>query len=181
MLSYARMEQVLVTNLIRLNNLIAIVCLWKIFTANKEEGWKALIPFYSDFIFGKIINEPKQAKKYIFDKVLFLISAFLLVGFIAHSIALGSNGQLYTDENIMNITASGIDKMSAGGLMLGMVSLIGIVSFFCKAFVDWVVLKYRFLQFKDIERRWIIPWIFIPFVAWIYVAFYWRKKNENIN
>lgn len=41
-------------------NVLAIVALWKIFTKAGEEGWKAIIPFYSGYILYKICWKTKM-------------------------------------------------------------------------------------------------------------------------
>ena len=72
--------------------ILRIIARWRIFKKAGEKGWKAIIPFYSDYIFYKII-----------DMVPFFwaaIAGAFLVGVIAA--ATGSNA-----VNVINFAADG--------------------------------------------------------------------------
>ena len=122
--------------------ILSIIANWKIFEDHGEKGWKALIPFYSTYIFGKICNDVDDAKKVIIWIVV------LLAATIGLSIGLaGSVGML---------------AVVFGALVL--VSLILAVYYTYKL--------YRVFDTVNGGPSWmIILWIMLPSFAAIYYAF----------
>jgi len=56
--------------------LISIVCRWIIFSEFGEEGWKSLIPLYSDYILFTIACSPLYFWLYIASLLAMLVGAF---------------------------------------------------------------------------------------------------------
>lgn len=174
-------------------NILGIVGMWKIFEDRGEKGWKAIIPFYSDYVFGKVCDETKLGKKVVIWEVTTIILLFVV--FFALSFSLASSGSL---EQIQEIIATleanpnaviTPDMMANNNLTLSnpvpfLISLLLFVIAIIFLFVYIIKLRYRFTV-KNNGQTWLmILWILIPAIALLYFAFIHKdiyRVGDDIN
>ena len=130
--------------------IVSIIAMWKIFEDRGEQGWKALIPFYSTVTFGKVCGDEEDAKK----------SILWLVGFIVSS-----------------IVAVGVGQATESGILMLLFSLAALASS-VMALVHIVKLYRNFDKVNNGPSWMIILWILLPAAAGIYYAFV--QKNYNL-
>ena len=131
--------------------LISVICTWKIFADRGEAGWKALIPFYSFLIFGRIAGDEKKGKRLMIAAIISLV--FAIAFFISLTFAL-----------------AGFGSESAVGVIL-VLSFIGMCISVIFACAEGILLKVKFVE-KEKDPGWMaVLWVFIPIAGDIYYAF----------
>ena len=127
---------------------VSMIANWKIFEDRGEKGWKALIPFYSTYTFGKICGDIEDAKR------LMIWIAVLLV------------------------SAVGLSIMLAGsvGLLAVIFGLLVLASLVLTLYYTYKL--YKHFDTVNGGPSWmIILWIFLPAAAAIYYAFIQNNYN----
>lgn len=131
--------------------IISLICTWKIFADRGEAGWKAIIPFYSFLIFGRIAGDENKAVKLIVASILSLVCFTIFCTALVFS---------------LSHTYSG----SAAGIFL-ILSGIGTAVSTIFAFLYGILLKVRFVE-KEQDPGWIaLLWVLFPIAGDLYYAF----------
>ena len=131
--------------------LISVICTWKIFADRGEAGWKALVPFYSFLVFGRVAGDEKKGKNLVIASILAIV--FGVVFFVS-----------------LTLVLSGLGSESVAGIAL-LISLILMAVATIYAGVMGILLKVEFVK-NEGDAGWIaVLWVLLPIAGDVYYAF----------
>ena len=161
--------------------ILSIVARWKIFEDNQEEGWKALIPFYSSYIFSKTFNEERLGKKLAWAEAVFMMASipFGILLFFATIMATTlvlAGGLGFISE--VSFWKQLFDSMFFSGHKLFIILLLIVsISFIVLEYLH-IKLHYRYTLFQNSSVWFMILWVLIPSIGYLYFAF--RQEQTDI-
>ena len=131
--------------------LLSVLCTCKIFADRNEEGWQALIPFYSHLVFGRIVNDEKKGR------------ALMIAGFLTLLFGIG----FYTVLTFVLSKARPAELWEIALFIFGIAMAVSVTI----AFIYGILLKVEFVE-KEKGSGWIaLVWILFPTIIDIYYAF----------
>lgn len=143
----------------------SLVALWKIFEDRGEAGWKALIPVYASFIFGKCCGEEERGKKLV----------VIELGLIATMIAF-----MFSFFWLLVQTSPGGNPDQPVATAIFGISTLLMLVLAIVWFVISVKIKWTYSVLEE-EKTWtVFLWALIPFAGNIYYAFFGNKARGNI-
>ena len=154
--------------------ILTVIGLWKILEDNGIEGWKAIIPFYSSYLFGEVAGEPEKGKKQMRAEILTVIFAVVLTVFAV--ILLGYSKE-YMGEPGTGVVGFKEDPplwLAITTIVLAVLTVI----FAIRAFVMYVQICDSYDRLRKAPGWFIVFWIFLKGLAFIYFAFI--HDNYNI-
>ena len=161
--------------------ILGVVGQWMIFQDNGEAGWKALIPFYSAYIFAKTFFEERLGKKLMWSQLILFIIAIPLVVFLAFVVmvvaaltigsGLGVALDLVSHEDFwQNIFGTVSNSFYTG--MIGL-SVLFVIAFIF-TLIYHIKLHYRYNTVKGAPIWFMLIWIIAPGIGY----FYYGLKHE---
>lgn len=169
---------------------LGIISLWKIFEDRGEKGWKAIIPFYSTKIFGRVAKDEKLGNRtmraQIFTFILAILVMFIgiaILGFqyaAADQMFLGGVGALAVDGSTAELPPELLEALNSQSLtsavpselILGLGVLFLLMIILCIVYlVRQIKLYNRFIVNESAASWLIIVFIFLPAFAYFYFAF----------
>lgn len=133
-------------------SVITLVCAWKVYEDRGEAGWKALIPFYSELVFGRVVGNEELGRK----KMLSALGVCLLLPVIVISAAVSTRASLVT-------------------------AFLGSVAFTAcsiAVIVYDIKMKSLFVSQKGDQSWLVLLWFLMPVAGWAYYAFV-KEYLEN--
>ena len=145
--------------------IICIIARVKIFKDRYERGWKALVPFYNKYIFGKLIDNKKLGLIVSICNALF-IGLICICVYIEYEI-LDKLPYTIEDVDTFNILDYVPQSLLTSNNVFKILLLISAVAYF----VTWVILTYKFSAKQNSNTWWMLAWAIIPVVPYIYYAY----------
>ena len=164
-----------------LMSVASIVGKWKLFEDNGQEGWKAVIPYYSSYIFSKTFNEEKLGRILAWSEAVFVMSfiplcillfiPFILTVFstMVSSLGIVSDSSFWKDM---------FNALSDTGRISIIVLLIVMVISLILMIYSYITLHYRYTLFQNVSIWFMLIWVLLPCVGYLYFAF--REKQTDI-
>lgn len=157
--------------------ILGVVGKWMIFQDNGEAGWKALIPFYSAYIFAKTFFEERLGKKLMWSQLVLFIIAIPLVAVLAFVVMIlatlaisGGIGMATQEDFWINMFGA-----SSNGFYTGMIGLsVLFIIAFIFTFIYHIKLHYRYNTVKGAPIWFMLIWIIAPGIGY----FYYGLKHE---
>lgn len=164
-----------------LMSVASIIGKWKIFQDNGQEGWKAIIPFYSFYIFSKTFNEERLGIILVWSEAIFVITTIplLVILFIPFVLAIfmtfiGGFG-IVSDTSIWRDT---FNALSASGRIAVIILAAVMIASFIIMLTFHIRLHYRYTLHQNAPMWFMFIWVFMPSIGYIYFAF--RQKQTDI-
>ena len=153
--------------------ILNIIFLWKIFEMRGQGGWKALIPFYSDYTFGVVAKEKKLGKKLVLAEVLSIVSGLALGVFLL--VMLSATRRMYDP-----ISGDFSRRESAPvWLTVVVIALSVLLVWMIVSMIVWrIKLYHRFVLLNRAPGWMTLIFVFIPTLALGYFAFIRGTNND---
>ena len=146
--------------------ILCIICLWAIFEKRGEEGWTALIPFYRDYVFGKVSKEPKTGKRLMIFK---LLSVFVAIGAVIAFFVIFVGGVRYWDDNTGMMSYQ--PNYPAVAIITAIVLALALIVITVLILIWQIKLYYRFTVVNRAPGWITLVFIFLLPLALVYFAF----------
>ena len=152
---------------------LSVICLWKIFEARGQGGWKALIPFYSDYVFGVISKERKLGKKVMLAEIFSILAAVALVAMCLILLT-------FSRREYDPVSGDFVHKQSPPSYLtiLTIVTAIVLVWLLISMVVWKIKLYHRFVLLNHAPGWMTLIFVFIPVLALGYFAFLRGTNND---
>lgn len=155
--------------------LFSIICWYKIFKKAGEDGWKAIIPVYSDFICFRLF----LSTKLFVIKLLAVLFDFILVFFLIFKVSLdailaSNNGSVNSSQMVRLV----LEMFSKNMIFLAIIIFLALV-----AFVIGIMQKYYTLKSFGKGGLWLFLYIFFEIFVDAYLAFgnVYYEGNKYLN
>ena len=166
---------------LNITRLLLVIGMWVIFNRHGESGWKAIIPFYRELIWGRIVGDENSGKKYMIVGIVVFILAIVLAVLVAVLVVItGALDTYYTTGDIDDITYS-IGSSTVPPALVFCLGLLLLVVFGLVIYL--IVLQYRLgrahTYMEQAPEGWKWIWTFVPWVAALYFAFMYKGPTDN--
>lgn len=164
--------------------IIGIIGLWMIFQDNGEAAWKALIPFYSTYIFSRTFFEERLGKKLAWSQlVLFILSIpfialAMLVIFLVITLALGSSVGILGEEDFW-AQLFGPSSEPIFFILIILFLVFIIVGIF--VVINHIKLHHRYNLFKNAPSWMMLVWILFPGFGYFYYGLQHETSFDSWN
>ncbi|MBR2761526.1 MAG: hypothetical protein IKD66_10175 [Solobacterium sp.] len=138
---------------------VSLICAWKIYSDRGEAGWKALIPFYSSYVFGRIVRDKPKGIALMISALFAVVSGIVFYSFLAALLSLRSSGPV----------------IDVGLVLSGLCMSVSVLVFFALQ----IILKVRFVQNENGSIWLALLWIVLPIFGDIYYAFIHRPVKDT--
>ena len=162
-------------------SVLSIIGKWKIFEDNGQEGWKAIVPFYSSYIFSKTFNEERLGKILAWSEATFVIALIplMIILFIPFVLAtfltvVGGFG-IISDTSIWKDTFNALP--ASGRIAVIILAAVVMISFIIMM-IFHIRLHYRYTLYQNVSMWFMIVWVLMPSIGYIYFAF--RQRQTDI-
>lgn len=150
--------------------ILALIGRWHIFEKNGKAGWKAIIPFYNNKVYGDISDSPGLG---IADMVIQIVaiglSLFVLIalGLSAptQSYTYSYHGNIYMDPNFAYYESS--PSLGTGGVVALFLGIILFILLIVGLVIHYII-RYRFNKKNGYPQWWMLFWIFLSEIPEIY-------------
>ncbi|MBR2769392.1 MAG: hypothetical protein IKD68_10700 [Solobacterium sp.] len=138
---------------------VSLICAWKIYSDRGEAGWKALIPFYSSYVFGRIVRDKPKGIAMMISALIAVGSGIVFYSFLAALLSLQNSGP----------------TIEIGLVLSGLCMSVSVLVFFALQ----IILKVRFVQNENSPIWLALLWIVLPIFGDIYYAFMHRPVRDS--
>lgn len=155
--------------------LFNIICWYKIFKKAGEDGWKAIIPVYSDFICFRLF----LSTKLFIIKLLAILFDFILIIFLFFKVSIDT----ILATNNASIDSSQMVRVVLEMFSKNMIFLAIIIFLMLVAFVIGIMQKYYTLKSFGKGGAWLFLYIFFEIFVDAYLAFgnVYYEGNKYLN
>ncbi|MBQ1505884.1 MAG: hypothetical protein IIZ48_03850 [Erysipelotrichales bacterium] len=156
--------------------LLSIIGLWKIFSNQGVEGWKALIPFYNDLTFAKMVNEEKKGYRQLYASIALLVSFF---GILILGIIMYTNSTVTFENDPVYGFVEHVE--SAPGVFLLFTAIFTLILLACMIYIIVLHCQIKMTYTRNVggAEWWLFFWLLIPAVAYIYFGFFHHPDETN--
>lgn len=144
--------------------ILITIATWLIFTKAGEDGWKALIPFYSTYTEFKIVGKTKYFLPWLIAAIINLVTVFILIFYLIGN-AISSMLIMDAFDHVL------LANMTITILVLSLI--IGISLIVCAVFT--IILRIEQTKVFNLSPAFAIGLVLLPVVFLSIIAF-----NPNI-